>query len=107
MPRLAWLTFAATVLLAAGVQAQTLERIRDSGTFRIGYREDAAPFSFKNTLGEPAGFSVELCRLVAAETKAALGLDRDHDRVRPGRRPRIASRRSRTAGSTSCAAPPR
>jgi ABC-type amino acid transport substrate-binding protein len=75
MPRLAWLTFAATVLLAAGVQAQTLERIRDSGTFRIGYREDAAPFSFKNTLGEPAGFSVELCRLVAAETKAALGLD--------------------------------
>jgi ABC-type amino acid transport substrate-binding protein len=57
------------------VQAQTLERIRDSGTFRIGYREDAAPFSFKNTLGEPAGFSVELCRLVAAETKAALGLD--------------------------------
>jgi ABC-type amino acid transport substrate-binding protein len=75
MPRLAWLTFATTVLLAAGVQAQTLERIRDSGTFRIGYREDAAPFSFKNTLGEPAGFSVELCRLVAAETKAALGLD--------------------------------
>jgi ABC-type amino acid transport substrate-binding protein len=75
MPRLAWLTFVATVLLAAGVQAQTLERIRDSGTFRIGYREDAAPFSFKNTLGEPAGFSVELCRLVAAETKAALGLD--------------------------------
>jgi polar amino acid transport system substrate-binding protein/glutamate/aspartate transport system substrate-binding protein len=75
MPRLAWLTFAATVLLAAGVQAQTLERIRDTGTFRIGYREDAAPFSFKNTLGEPAGFSVELCRLVAAATKAALGLD--------------------------------
>jgi ABC-type amino acid transport substrate-binding protein len=75
MPRLAWLTFATTVLLAAGVQAQTLERIRDSGSFRIGYREDAAPFSFKNALGEPAGFSVELCRLVAVEAKAALGLD--------------------------------
>jgi ABC-type amino acid transport substrate-binding protein len=75
MPRLAWLTFAAALLLAAGVQAQTLERIRDSGTFRIGYREDAQPFSFKSTLGEPAGFSVELCRLVAAEAKAALGLD--------------------------------
>jgi ABC-type amino acid transport substrate-binding protein len=75
MPRLAWLTFATALLLAAGVQAQTLERIRDTATFRIGYREDAQPFSFKNTLGEPAGFSVELCRLVAAEAKAALGLD--------------------------------
>ena len=75
MARLVWLTFAATVLVVAGVQAQTLERIRDTGTFKIGYREDAAPFSFRNTLGEPAGFSVELCRLVAAEARAALGLD--------------------------------
>jgi polar amino acid transport system substrate-binding protein/glutamate/aspartate transport system substrate-binding protein len=75
MARLVWLTFAATVLVVAGVQAQTLDRIRDTGTFKIGYREDAAPFSFRNTLGEPAGFSVELCRLVAAEARAALGLD--------------------------------
>ena len=60
MPRLAWLTFATALLLAAGAQAQTLERIRDSGTFRIGYREDARPFSFTSTIGEPAGFSVEL-----------------------------------------------
>jgi polar amino acid transport system substrate-binding protein/glutamate/aspartate transport system substrate-binding protein len=63
------------LLLAEGAQAQTLERIRDTGTFKLGYREDAAPFSFRNTLGEPAGFSVELCRLVAAEARAALGLD--------------------------------
>jgi polar amino acid transport system substrate-binding protein/glutamate/aspartate transport system substrate-binding protein len=75
MARLVWLTFAATVLVVAGVQAQTLDRIRDTGTFKIGYREDAAPFSFRNTFGEPAGFSVELCRLVAAEARAALGLD--------------------------------
>jgi polar amino acid transport system substrate-binding protein/glutamate/aspartate transport system substrate-binding protein len=75
MARLVWLTFAATVLVVAGVQAQTLDRIRDTGTFKLGYREDAAPFSFRNTLGEPAGFSVELCRLVAAEARAALGLD--------------------------------
>jgi polar amino acid transport system substrate-binding protein/glutamate/aspartate transport system substrate-binding protein len=75
MARLVWLTFAATVLAVAGVQAQTLDRIRDTGTFKLGYREDAAPFSFRNMLGEPAGFSVELCRLVAAEARAALGLD--------------------------------
>ena len=75
MARLAWLTITLTLLLAGGAQAQTLERIRETGTFKLGYREDAAPFSFKNALGEPAGFSVELCRLVAAEAKAALGLD--------------------------------
>ena len=74
MARLVWLTVAALLLLAAGVHAQTLERIRDSGSFMLGYREDAAPFSFRNALGEPAGFSGELCRLVAAEAKAALGL---------------------------------
>jgi ABC-type amino acid transport substrate-binding protein len=75
MRRLAWLTFGAALLLAAGAHAQTLERVRASGAFKIGYREDAAPFSFKNTLGEPAGFSVELCRLVGAQVKHALGLD--------------------------------
>jgi ABC-type amino acid transport substrate-binding protein len=75
MRRLAWLTFGAALLLAAGAHAQTLERVRATGTFKIGYREDAAPFSFKNTLGEPAGFSVELCRLIAVEVKQALGLE--------------------------------
>ena len=76
MMRLVWLTFAAVFLLATGAQAQTLERVRESGTFKIGYREDAAPFSFRDTLGEPAGFSVELCRLIAAQVKQALGLDK-------------------------------
>jgi polar amino acid transport system substrate-binding protein/glutamate/aspartate transport system substrate-binding protein len=75
MRRLVWLTFGAALLLAAGVQAQTLERVRATGTFKIGYREDAAPFSFESTLGEPAGFSVELCRLIAGQVKQALGLD--------------------------------
>jgi ABC-type amino acid transport substrate-binding protein len=70
-----WLTFAAVLLLATGGQAQTLERVRETGTFKLGYREDAAPFSFRDTLGEPSGFSVELCRLIAAQVKQALGLD--------------------------------
>jgi ABC-type amino acid transport substrate-binding protein len=75
MMRLVWLTFAAGSLLATGGQAQTLERVRETGTFKIGFREDAAPFSFKDALGEPSGFSVELCRLIAAQVKQALALD--------------------------------
>ena len=64
----------ASLLLAAGAQAQTLERVRESGTFKIGYREDAAPFAYKNELGEAVGYSVELCRAVAVNVKQALGL---------------------------------
>ncbi len=59
---------------AAAAQAQTLERVRASGTFKIGYRVDAEPYAYKNTLGEPAGYSVDLCRAVAASVKAKLGL---------------------------------
>jgi ABC-type amino acid transport substrate-binding protein len=54
--------------------AATLERIKGSGTLTIGYREDAAPYSYKDALGEPAGYSVELCRAVAAHLKQDLGL---------------------------------
>jgi ABC-type amino acid transport substrate-binding protein len=64
----------ALLLLATGAQAQTLERVRESGTFRIGYRDDAAPFSYRNELGEAVGYSVELCRAIAVSVKQALGL---------------------------------
>ena len=75
MRRQAWLSLILGVLAAAGAQAQTLDRIRDSGSFRIGYREDAAPYSYEDTLGEAVGYSVELCRTVAANVKETLGLE--------------------------------
>jgi ABC-type amino acid transport substrate-binding protein len=55
--------------------AGTLERVRDTGEFKIGYREDAAPFSYKNALGEITGYSVDLCRFVAVQVKKQLSLD--------------------------------
>lgn len=54
--------------------AGTLDRVKDSGEFKIGYREDAAPFSFKNELGEVAGYSIDLCRNVAVQVKNQLSL---------------------------------
>ena len=74
----------ALLLLAGGAQAQTLDRVRDSGTFKIGYREDAAPFSYEDALGEAAGYSVELCRAVAANVSTVARPCRDRGRVRPG-----------------------
>ncbi len=56
-------------------QAATLERAQKEGTFRIGFRNDAAPFSFVNANGNPAGYMVDLCNQVALRVKSALSLD--------------------------------
>ncbi len=75
MNRLFILVVLAALSVSSQAVAQTLERVRDTGVFKIGFREDAAPFSYKNTLGEASGYAVDLCRQVAADLKAELGLD--------------------------------
>lgn len=72
--RLVSAAFAAVLILGASANAQTLERVRGTGVFTIGFREDAAPYSYRNALGEPDGYSVELCRAIATNVKDALGL---------------------------------
>lgn len=56
----------AAFLIPAAAGAATLERIEASGTVRLGFREDARPYSFKDSAGKPAGYIVELCREVVA-----------------------------------------
>lgn len=62
------------LLTAAGAEAATLDRVRDQGVFRIGYRTDAVPFAYRNPQGAPAGYIVDLCRAVASEVKRQLRL---------------------------------
>jgi polar amino acid transport system substrate-binding protein/glutamate/aspartate transport system substrate-binding protein len=73
MPRFAVLLVAVFTLAVStavsGAAAGTLDRIRDKGVLKIGFREDAEPFSYRNAIGEPAGYSVGLCRAVAASIK--------------------------------------
>jgi polar amino acid transport system substrate-binding protein len=69
------IAFVAFVLLAPVATAGTLDRVRSAGVFKIGYRADAAPFSYIDAIGEPAGYAVDLCREVAAATRQVLGLD--------------------------------
>ncbi len=64
MPRLL-AVFAALALTAQAAPAGTLERVRDSGVFRIGYRADAKPYSYRNEAGQAAGYIVDLCLEVA------------------------------------------
>jgi len=53
----------------------TLDKISRTGEFLIGYRSDATPLSYENAAGEPSGYSVDLCRRIAAAVKSHL--DRD------------------------------
>ena len=53
----------------------TLQKISRTGEFVIGYRTDASPLSYENAQGEPSGYSVDLCRRIAAQVKLHLGRD--------------------------------
>ncbi len=52
----------------------TLKKIKRTKTITLGYHESARPFSFANADGKPAGYSVDLCTLVAAGVGKQLGL---------------------------------
>jgi ABC-type amino acid transport substrate-binding protein len=52
-------------LLAFPAASQTLDNIRKQGVIRLGYVDGAAPFSWADANGEPQGYSVDLCRVVA------------------------------------------
>lgn len=51
----------------------TLEKIARTGEFLIGYRADSSPLSYENSEGQPSGYSVDLCRRIAAGVKAHFG----------------------------------
>jgi ABC-type amino acid transport substrate-binding protein len=67
---LLWLPISAN---AAGDWVQTLKRINDSGEINLGYRKDQTPLSFDSGSNRPAGYSVELCNLIASAVKLELG----------------------------------
>ncbi len=62
-------------LLPAVTHAQTvdkaLQRIRDTRTVTIAYRTDAMPFAYEDR-GQPAGYTVELCKRVVASLERQL-----------------------------------
>jgi ABC-type amino acid transport substrate-binding protein len=52
----------------------TLKKVKETGTLAIGYRESSVPFSFIDTARKPAGYSVDLCKRIAASIQQQLGL---------------------------------
>ena len=65
-----------TLLAAAPASAQTgvLGKIKTAGAITMGYVDNAAPFSYADSAGQPQGFSVELCRRIADGIRDQLGL---------------------------------
>jgi glutamate/aspartate transport system substrate-binding protein len=69
----------AAVLLCLAVPAlahaqvpDTLKKIRGAKTVTIAYRTDALPFSFSGDDKQPAGYTVEVCKRVAASLEQQL-----------------------------------
>ena len=67
----------AFLAVPALVQAQapdTLKKIRDSKILTIAYRTDAVPYSFHDDKNQPTGYTVDLCRRIAASIEQQLKL---------------------------------
>ncbi|MEE4384611.1 MAG: amino acid ABC transporter substrate-binding protein [Pseudomonadales bacterium] len=67
----AWLL----VSLVPVAQAGALDRLRETGEVRVGYRTDLPPFSRGVADREPEGFSIDLCRRVFERIRVREDLD--------------------------------
>lgn len=74
MIRSFFIAIAAFLLAVSGTSAGTLDRIKDTGVMKIGYRTDAPPFSYKNAAGELGGYTIALCQGVAVHIEKQLNL---------------------------------
>lgn len=63
------------VCIATIAQAATLDRIRDSGTIKLGVRSDAAPFSSVAADGTVSGYTVAICEAVVGAVRNHLQRD--------------------------------
>jgi len=53
----------------------TLKKIKESGTFTLGYLTSAPPFSFPGPDKKPVGYSVDLCTQIASKIQQQLGVN--------------------------------
>ena len=69
--RLALLALAAPAALAQ--TPATLDKIKQSGSMTLAYRESSIPFSFLDDKAQPTGFAYEICEKIAENVKRATG----------------------------------
>ncbi|MEX0280500.1 MAG: amino acid ABC transporter substrate-binding protein [Arenibacterium sp.] len=62
-------------VFATGSFAQTLDRIKETGQLRLGFRIDAPPLSYLDTERRPSGYTPAVCSEVAQGLANGLQLD--------------------------------
>lgn len=62
------------IVTPATAAESTLANIKQTGTLKLGYRENSIPFSFVGDDKQPRGYSVDLCRIVAEDIGRQLDL---------------------------------
>ncbi len=55
--------------LSAEELTGTLVQIKKNGVIRIGYRQDQPPMSYLEKDGVPAGYSIDICKLIVTEVE--------------------------------------
>ena len=73
---LAGVVLLAMAVLPAAAQdlTGTLKTIQQTKTIKLGYQQDAMPFSFVDDKQQPVGYTIDLCKRVAAGVQQQLGL---------------------------------
>ena len=65
---------AATLLaLLPAAWAQTLDKVKASGSIAVAYRESSIPFSYLDDKAQPVGFGWEICQRIVDEVHKATG----------------------------------
>jgi ABC-type amino acid transport substrate-binding protein len=60
-------------LLPAQAQQATLDKIKDSGSITLAYRESSIPFSYLDDKAQPVGFGVDICDRIVDEIRRVTG----------------------------------
>ena len=86
MIRVAMIAVIAIVIGAKGLavaEAGTLDKIRQAETITLGHPETSIPFAYLDADQKPVGYTLDICRAVAEELKANLGLTKLEIRYNP------------------------
>ena len=67
------LTLALGATLAPQAGAQTLDKVKASGSITVAYRESSIPFSYLDDKAQPTGFGWEICGRIVDEVRRATG----------------------------------
>ena len=63
----------ATLIAAPSLAQSTLDKVKESGSITLSYREASIPFSYLDDKAQPVGFGVEICDRIVEEIKRATG----------------------------------